>query len=506
MVVSMPNSTPFFSTNSAGVTAVFLQLKPQLQAYQGNQTSRVYAALRDAILRGELASGTQLPPSRILAEWLRVARHAVVGAYESLQGDGLVVARVGAGSFVAHGLRQTKPPTLPELPVLTSGDGPVIKAFALGVPMLDPVFQRRLAAAVRRHILRDDVATLGGGDPRGSGQLREMIAHELKQSRGVSCSPEQIVIATGTQQILRLCAQALMRPGDVVWMEDPGYPTALRTLAASGVLPRSTRVDQDGIAALATPEGLGSAKAVYVTPSHQFPTGGVMTLPRRMALLEWAHQHDAWIIEDDYDSEFRYRGPPLTALAGLDRSERVIYIGSFSKSAYPSLRLAYAVVPFSAVQAVVTARGTFDRFAPPMLELALADLMADGSVAQHLRRARAHFKRARDLLVDVLLKSSQGLLAVAAPDQGSHLLAWLPPGVSADVARSIRATADLSLVLLSEMRQVQGQGDREAFVVGFAGFSLKEVEKGANALGRAVVDQLSRGVVSSGSERRKLVS
>lgn len=236
MVDSMSNIVPFLSTNSADVPAVFLHLQRQLSAYTGSQTARVYAALRDAILGGELASGTQLPPTRTLADWLCVARHAAVGAYESLQGDGLVVARVGAGSFVAPGLRQAKAPVLAERPVLPSAGASPIKPFALGVPMLDSAFQQRLAAAVRRHMLSDDLAMLGYGDPRGSARLREMIAHDLKQSRGVPCSPAQIVIATGTQQVLRLCAQALMQPGDVVWMEDPGYPSAQRTLTAAGLL------------------------------------------------------------------------------------------------------------------------------------------------------------------------------------------------------------------------------------------------------------------------------
>ena len=488
----MSNFTPFPSTNSADVPAVFLHLERKLLAYAGSQTARVYAALRDAILGGELASGTQLPPTRTLADGLCVARHAVVGAYESLQGDGLVVARVGAGSFVAPGLRQAKPALLPELPESSSAGAHTIKAFALGVPTLDAVFQQRLAAAVRRHMLSDDLATLGYGDPRGSVRLREMIAHELRQSRGVQCSPAQIVIATGTQQVLRLCAQALMQPGNVVWMEDPGYPTAQRTLAAAGLRPHPTAVDHEGIAALDSPEGLGAAKAIYVTPSHQFPTGSVMSLPRRLALLEWAHQNDAWILEDDYDSEFRYRGAPLTALAGLDRSERVIYIGTFSKSAYPALRLAYAVVPHAALESVVAARSTFDRFVPPMLEHAMADLMADGSLAQHLRRVRGHCKRARDLLVEVLLRTSQGLLTVEAPDQGLHLLAWLPAGTRTEVAHRIRAAAGLSLMLLSETRQVRRQGDREAFVVGFAGFSLKEVEHAAGVLGQTVVEHLGQ--------------
>ncbi|MDR3368238.1 PLP-dependent aminotransferase family protein [Rhodoferax sp.] len=490
----MSNFIPFPSTNFADVPAVFLHLERQLSAYTGSQTARVYAALRDAILVGELVSGTQLPPTRTLADWLRVARHAVVGAYESLQGDGLVVARVGAGSFVAPGLRQAKPPALSKLPALSSASADPITAFALGVPMLDSAFQQRLAAAVRRHMLSDDLAKLGYGDPRGSARLRVMIARDLKQSRGLQCSPEQIVIATGTQQVLRLCAQALMHAGDVVWMEEPGYPPAQRTLVAAGLRPLPTAVDHDGIAALACPAGLGAAKAIYVTPSHQFPTGSVMSLPRRLALLEWAHRNDAWILEDDYDSEFRYHGAPLTALAGLDRSERVIYIGTFSKSAYPALRLAYAVVPHVVLEAVVAARSTFDRFVPPMLELAMADLMADGSLARHLRRARGHCKRARDLLVRVLVKSSRGLLSVAAPDQGSHLLAWLPPGAGTDVAQRIRAASGLALVLLSEMRQVLSKGDREAFVVGFAGFSLKDVEQAADILGMAVVDHLSQSI------------
>lgn len=477
---------------------MFLHLERQLSSYTGSQTARVYAALRDAILEGVLASGTQLPPTRTLADGLHVARHAVVGAYESLQGDGLVVARVGAGSFVAPGLR-AKPPATSEHPALPSAAAQPIKAFALGVPMRDAAFQQRLAAAVRKHMLSDDLATLGYGDPRGSARLREMIARELKQTRGVQCSPGQIVIATGTQQILRLCAQALMQPGDVVWMEDPGYPTACRTLAAAGLRPSPTVIDDEGIAALSTRKGLGAAKAVYVTPSHQFPTGSVMSLPRRLALLEWAQRNDAWVLEDDYDSEFRYRGAPMTALAGLDRSERVIYIGTFSKSAFPALRLAYAVLPLSALDAVIAARNTFDRFVPPMLELAMADLMADGSLAQHLRRARGHGKRARDLLVEVLVRTSRGLLTVAAPDQGLHLLAWLPSGASTEVARRIRAASGLSLVLLSETRQVRRKGDREAFVVGFAGFSLKEVEHAAGVLGQTVVDHLAHTSPAMGS-------
>lgn len=490
----MTNSNAFSSTNWADVPATFLHLERQLSAYRGSQTARVYAGLRDAILEGALVSGTQLPPTRTLAEWLRVARHAVVGAYESLQGDGLVVARVGAGSFVAPGLRQGQAATPSAPQVLPGSMANPLRAFALGMPMVDKAFQQRLAAAVRRHMLGDDLAVLGYGDPRGSASLRAMIAHELKQSRGVHCAPEQIVITTGTQQALRLCAQALMQPGQLAWVEDPGYGAAQRTLSAAGLRTQPAAVDAQGIAALATPQGLGAAQAIYVTPSHQFPTGSVMSLPRRLALLEWAHRHSAWILEDDYDSEFRYRGPPLTALAGLDRSQRVIYIGGFSKSAYPALRLAYAVFPLPALEAVLAARSTFDRFVPTMLELAMAELMADGSLAQHLRRVRGECRRGRDLLVRVLTQSSQGLLTAMAPDQGTHLLAWLPQGTSADTARRIRDASGLALVLLSETRQVHSADDREAFVLGFAGFALKDIEEAAGLLGRTTADHLGQSL------------
>lgn len=490
MVTSRSNSGSNFSTNFTSAPAAFLQLGSKLSAYTGSQSTRVHAALRDSILNGELASGTQLPPTRTLAQWLGVARHAVVSAYESLQGDGLLVAHVGSGSFVAPGLGLHARPEPKALTPLVLPEAQAPKPFALGVPLADAAFQQRLAAAVRRHMLSPEAATLGYGDPRGSAGLRDVIAKELAMTRGVPCSAEQIVITAGTQQVLRLCAQALMKPGDVVWMEDPGYPPARRTLMAAGLQPRAAAMDGEGIAALASAEGLGAAKAVYVTPSHQFPTGTVMSLPRRLALLEWARSNQAWILEDDYDSDFRYKGAPLTALAGLDQIERVIYIGTFSKSAFPALRLAYAVLPEAALPAVLAARSTFDRFAPTMLELALTDTMLDGSMAQHLRRTRQHCRKARDLLVRVLQNRCRGHLMITVPEQGTHLLAWLPPGVDAAAAHRIREASGLAMTLLSETRFECGPREREAFVLGFAGFGMREIEQAADRLCTAVSTQL----------------
>jgi GntR family transcriptional regulator/MocR family aminotransferase len=475
-----------------------MPLGSRLAAYAGSQATRVHAALRDAILNGELVSDTQLPPTRSLAQWLGVARHAVVSAYESLQGDGLLVARVGSGSFVAPGLTPHKRTAPTPLRPLVLPDAHTLKPFALGVPVADSAFQQRLAGAVRHHMLSLDTGTLGYGDPRGSAALREVIARELAMTRGVPCTAEQIVITAGTQQVLRLCTQALMKPGDIVWMEDPGYLPARRTLVAAGLQPRAAAVDSEGIAALATPEGLGPAKAVYVTPSHQFPTGIVMSLSRRLALLEWARSNQAWILEDDYDSDFRYRGAPVTALAGLDQIERVIYIGTFSKSAFPALRLAYAVLPEAALPAVLAARSTFDRFAPTMLELAVADLMRDGSLAQHLRRARQQCRKARDLLVRVLESRCRGQLTITAPEQGTHLLAWLPPGIDANAGRKIREVSGLSFTLLSETRFESASKQREALVLGFAGFSIDEIQNAADRLGDAVSAQLAKSRTARG--------
>ena len=421
-----------------------------------------------------------LPSSRGLAEQIGVRRNTVVAAYERLLSDGLIEARHGAGTYVA-----TELPTPPVTPPAAAHkiETPRRKAFALGLTHADAELLRRLASNVRRRIVTAGPDELGYGDPRGSELLRTQIAQHLAANRGVRCEAGCVLIVNGTQHGLRLCLDALLSPGDAVWLEDPGYYAARNTLEAAGMRVMPVPVDDEGII-VAAGQGLkGSAKAAYVTPSHQFPTGVAMSMTRRVALLDWARSSNAWVIEDDYDSEFRYAGPPLTALAGIGR-ERVIYIGTFTKVLFAGLRLAYLVLPPTLLEQVVATRAAHDRFPARFMQDAVADLMAGGTLAAHTRRMRRRYREARDVVATTLQKAAGGALRIAVPKQGLHLIALLPAGLPNEAAMTIRKTADIETKLLSETRI--GQRGADGFILGFSGHDIAELSAAARRLGQAV--------------------
>ncbi|GGJ35593.1 MocR-like pyridoxine biosynthesis transcription factor PdxR [Neoroseomonas lacus] len=458
-----------------------LDVPLRLDDSAGSQSSRVHAGLRAAILDGRLAAGLRLPSSRALAEQLGVRRNAVVVAYELLLSDGLAEARVGDGTYVAaqvpRGPAAPDPVALPEAP---PGRAP----FAVGCTTVDPILLRRLGRALRDRVVRADPADLGYGDPRGHPALRQAIAEHLAATRGMACDASRIVITSGTQQGLRLCAEVLLRPGDAVWMEDPGYPTARRTLEALGARLVPVPVDAAGIDVAAGRAREDAARLAYVTPSHQYPTGVTMSMARRLALLDWARQADAWVMEDDYDSEFRFTGAPLTALAGIDGGGRVIYLGTFSKTLFPGLRIGFVVVPAALMARVVAARAVSDRFPSPLMGGALAEVMASGEFAAHLRRMRTQYRAVRDMVAGTLARASGGRLGIALPDHGLHLLATLPAGLPDGTAREIQEEARVEGWLLSEMRLVPGEVD--GFVVGYSGHEAEALRQAAVRLGMAV--------------------
>lgn len=460
-----------------------LDVPLQLERSAGSQALQVYAGLRGAILDGRLAAGLRLPSTRALAGQLRVKRNAVVIAYEHLQSDGLADARMGSGTFIASlpvparrakSLTAVAPAKVKPLPS---------RPFALGKTYADPQLLRRLAAATRRRIMKADDAEFGYGDPRGSQHLRVQVARYLAASRGFVCDPDCVVIVNGIQQGLRLCAEALLASGDAVWMEDPGYPAARRTLTMAGLKVVPVAVDAEGLDVRAGQKRAADAKAAYVTPSHQFPTGVTMTMARRTALVAWARASKAWLLEDDYDSEFRYGGPPLTALAGIGGGDRVIYLGTFSKLLGAGLRLAYMVLPPAAVEAVVAVREGHDRFPPSFAAAAVADLMADGFLADHTRRMRRRYRAGRDAVVAALEAAAGQALDIVSPQQGLHLLALLPRGLPADAAVHIRAHAQIETWLLSETRAKPA--DPDGFILGFGGHDIVELTAAATALGQA---------------------
>lgn len=415
------NSDLKYKTNSPDWSA----LVPVLPG-SGPRSKALYSAIRSLIESGAVPGGAKLPTTRDLARRFGLSRAAAIAAFESLIGEGFAEARVGAGTFVAQAVprvpkEKAKPaspdpaapsalplPTLPLTVGVTAPDARTVRIF------------RRLMA---RHLAQPAPALFRYGDPRGGIELREAIAAYLRAARGVRCDARQIVITSGAQQGLDLLIRAIIRPGDPVWAENPCYPMAHTALKGAGPKVIPVPVDREGLDVARGEKLSPHAKAAYVTPSHQFPLGVTMTMRRRLALLDWAKRNNAWIIEDDYDSEFRYGGPPLTALQGMDGAGRVAYVGTFSKILFPGLRTGYLVAPEPLLDAVLAVRARSDRFPPLLTEAPLADLITQGHFAAHLRRVRRRVQANRDMLVATLKTHAKDRLDFTAPDQGLHMIA-----------------------------------------------------------------------------------
>ncbi len=381
---------------------------------------QLYQALRARVLDGRLGSGTRLPASRDMAAILGLSRNSVVRAYDQLYAEGFIESRVGDGTYVSQlpklstkvstrlsrglstGLSTKSAETTEDSSSKVIHTAPLIRlenhhlptpksgpprAFRVGVPAFD-LFPFEVWAKLQAGFWRNpDLASLGYGDPAGEPLLRELIAAYLRRSRGVACSAEQIVITSGAQQAISLCAQLLLEPGKGVAVENPGYRAAGCAFAQTGATVHGVAVDNDGLdcAALAA---LPDCRVTYVTPSHQYPTGVVMSLARRLELLAWAERTEGWIVEDDYDGEYRYSGAPLAPLAALDRSGRVLYVGTFSKVAFPALRLGYLVLPRQLVQPFSRCRALMVRHSEVGTQSVMAQFMAQGHFQRHIRRMR----------------------------------------------------------------------------------------------------------------------
>ena len=322
------------------------------------------------------------------------------------------------------------------------------------------------------------------GDPAGIGALRAAIADHVRAARAVRCEPDQVLVVSGSQAALRVCAAVLLRRGDRVGVEEPGYPGAHAAVRASGAELVPAPVDEEGIdvGVLAT---LGPRiRAVYVTPSHQYPLGSSMSATRRLALLEWATRHDAWILEDDYDSEYRYVSRPLGALQGMDTRDRVIYIGTFSKVLFPALRVGYLVVPKSLWESFLDARDALDVFSPTLYQLALADFLREGHFARHLRRMRGVYIRRREAMLEGLARYCADGLRVLNADAGLHIATLLARG-SSDVTVVRRMTANgLAGSALSQC--YVGETRRNGLLLGFGGFDERTLLAATRKLGEVL--------------------
>jgi GntR family transcriptional regulator/MocR family aminotransferase len=484
-------------------TAASPHVLPHLPIDRSSKTPlhrQVYDGLRKAILDGMLRPGQRVPSTRALAAELEISRLPVLTAYEQLLHEGYVEGRSGSGTFVSAAppdsmlrARPVKeaPTTAPSgkrrpshrrVPLGRDEGG--IRPFRLTLPALDQFPHELWSRLVARHARRLAPIHMAYGDPAGVGALRAAIADHLRTSRAVRCEPEQILIVSGSQAALRVCAASLFRHGDRVAIEEPGYPGAHAAIRASGAALVPVPVDDEGIDVDALSALRTRISAIYVTPSHQYPLGASMSAARRLALLEWAARREVWILEDDYDSEYRYVSRPLGALQGLDTRDRVVYIGTFSKVLFPALRVGYIVVPRALWETFLDSRDALDVFSPTLYQLVLAEFLHEGHFVRHLRRMRGVYVRRRDAIVEGLMRHCADFVSVPNADAGLHVAALLS-GNRSDVALLQRmATRGLTGGALSKC--YIGPTRRNGLLLGFGGFDERTLMAATKTLGEVL--------------------
>jgi GntR family transcriptional regulator / MocR family aminotransferase len=459
---------------------------------------------RQAILDGRLRPGQRVPSTRSLAKELKISRVPVLSASEQLYAEGYLETFVGAGTCVARSIpgealksngaterhvqqqqiAQVAPRKIAQrveglrTPPQTWANNQ--GAFRVGLPAIDHFPITTWSRLLNHHARRPPIEQMVYGDSMGYLPLREAIAEYLGTVRTVRCDASQILITTGSQQGLQLCAHALLDPKDHVWMEDPGYPGARQALRTVGAEIIPVPVDEDGLNVEAGIRLNSNARAVYISPSHQFPLGCTMSATRRMQLLSWASRSGAWIIEDDYDSEYRFGGRPLASLQGMDTEDRVVYVGTFSKVMFPALRVGYVVVPKDVVPAFATVRDAFDTFSPTLYQVALTDFIREGHFARHIRRMRALYLERRTALREAIDHYMDDQFEVIGTEAGMQLVALLPAGVD-DVAVSIKAR-QLGISARPLSLCYAGQPERGGVILGYSGASVHELREGVRKL------------------------
>jgi GntR family transcriptional regulator / MocR family aminotransferase len=476
----------------------------------------LYASLRAAILEGRLHPGSHLPATRDLAQQYQLSRGTIVNAIEQLKSEGYVQARMGSGTYVSKILpdellqlagdanlqpqpaRRTTPRRISlyakRVHLFPNYETRATRAFRPNLPALD-LFPATLWAQVAARRLRS-VSTnfLMGCEPLGYLPLRRAISEYLSASRGVQCVPEQVAIVSGAQEAFDLVARLFLNPGDRVCVENPGYIGAATVFQSLGAKLSHVPLDDEGMKL--RENTLRGARLVYVTPGHQFPLGITMSLPRRLQLLESARTHGALILEDDYDSEFRYSGRPVPALQGLDRYGSVLFTGSFSKVLFPSLRLGYLVIPSDLVDSVSAALSITRRHAPLMEQAVLCDFISLGHFGRHLRRMRQIYAERLSVLLQCARQNLTGLLEISGVEAGLQTVGWLQREVNGESAALAAAKRNVEVTPLS--RYSHGNVAAAGLQLGFAAVDVKEIRRGVQDLAIALEELTSR----SGTHRR----
>lgn len=481
---------------------VIAERNPEVSAYKW-----LYAALRTEIVKGRLRPGARLPATRELAKQYGLSRGTVMNSFDQLKAEGYLEGTVGSGTYVSSVLPdelfEVVRKTGTKLQAARSAERRISnyakrvslfrnlevrpsRAFRTNLPALDLFPATLWAQVASRRLRRVSMNLLLGCDAMGYKPLREAVASYLSTSRGVHCVSEQVAIVSGVQEALDLVTRLLLNPGDRVCMENPGYPGAATVFKAAGAKVSAAPLDGEGMTL--QKDVLQGARLVYVTPGHQFPLGITMSLARRLQLLDWAAKSGAVILEDDYDSEFRYSGRPVPALQGLDHRGLVLFTGSFSKVLFPSLRLGYLVVPADLVESVSAIISITNRHAPLLEQSVLCDFITEGHFGRHLRRMRQVYAERRSVLQECAQKTLAGLLEITGVEAGLQTAAWLSGGLYGEAAAAAAAARNVEVTPLS--RYCQGKEVREGLHLGFAAVNTKEIRRGIRDLALALDDVL----------------
>lgn len=470
---------------------------------RNNLSAEIYRQLRKAILDGRLRPGDKLPPTRELARSLGVSRTTVSVAFDRLAGEGYLTSRVGAGTFVNEraarrsrdatkrvrvaGVLRPRPvwETI-SLPSLLAGDAEF--DFRTGLPDA-ALFPHQEWNRLTGRQLRADRSLDRYGHPAGHRELREAIARHIGVSRGLETQADDITITSGTQQAIDVAARALLNPGDVVAVEDPGYAPPRRLFQSLGLRVHGVPVDREGIVVQALPR---HARLIYVTPSHQYPLGIPMTLPRRLELLAWAEQNNAAILEDDYDTEFRFGGRPIEPLQTLDAAGRVIYAGSFSKTLLPTLRLGFLVAPASLQDAVHKVKSVTDWHTSLLGQAVLARFIDDGGFARHLRKMSIVYQDRREIILDFMARRLADHLEVLPSAAGIHVTAIAKTANVPQVAAIVRRARDAGVAVHELLSFAVDSAPSPGIVLGYGAIPSARVNEGLRRLLKCFAEPAAR--------------
>lgn len=466
----------------------------------------IYESLRTAIAERRLRPGTKLPSTRNLALQYEISRGTVTAAFDQLLAEGYTRSEVGSGTYVAAGIpdraRQARAPRAAPQAFqsrarlsaratdATSGpyasraprsSGVAFRAFEPAIDLFPSELWARTAARVLRNAPR---ALYGQGDSAGYGPLRRAIADYVGSARGVRCAPEHVVVTFGAQQAFDLVGRLLLDMDDEVWMEDPGYPGVRLAWRAHGVRTVPVPVDEDGLIVAEAKRLAPHAKLAYVTPANQFPLGVTMSAERRIELLDWAANAGAWIVEDDYDAEYRYSGHPVASLQGVDRSGSIVYVGTFTKMLFNALRLGFLVLPERLVEPFARARSLVDRHPPTLDQAILTEFVAEGHFGRHVRRMRQIYAERLEILKQATERELGGLLTLEPTHSGMRTIGWLEAHRSDQRVAEHARRLGLEVAALSSF--VTRHAQKAGLMLGFAGVNPKELRRGVEVLARAL--------------------